>query len=120
MKSVLSIVCLLSTLIAHASMDIHPSYLNFGTIEINDGDSLSVYLTNEGDRPMVIEEISFFGPFEFFIDNYCPDTLTPGEECEVQVSVRCQEFVILEGAIEIEVQEHWPETVFVEAECSNF
>jgi hypothetical protein len=75
---------------------------------------------NEGDRPLFIEEISFFGPFEFSIDNYCPDTLSPGEECEVQVSVSCEEFVTLEGALDIELKDQWPETVFVEAECSNF
>lgn len=120
MKLVIFTICIIFSGISFAHVDINPSYLDFGVIEIDNNDTQSVYILNESEHPKTIEDVSFFGSLEIFVDNYCPDVLGPGEECEVEVTANCELFGFIDGSLEIEIQEEWPETVFVEAECSNF
>ena len=120
MKLVIFTICLIFSETSFSQVDISPSYLDFGVIEIGNNDTQSVYILNETELPKVIEDISFFGSLEIFVDNYCPDVLAGGEECEVEISANCDYFGLIDGSLDIEIQGEWPETVFVEAECSNF
>tara|TARA_B100000925_G_C22003012_1_gene472229 strand:- start:840 stop:1202 length:363 start_codon:yes stop_codon:yes gene_type:complete len=120
MKAIISIICIIFSTISLAKVDINPSYLDFGVIEIDNSDTQSIYILNETESPKVIKDVSFFGSFEIFVDNYCPDVLLSGDECEIEVTAYCESFGFIDGSLDIEIQGEWPETVFVEAECSNF
>ena len=120
MKLVIFTICLIFSGTSFSQVDISPSYLDFGVIEIDNNDTQSIHILNESEQPKTIEDVSFFGSPEIFVDNYCPDVLGSGEECEVEVTANCEFFGFIDGSLEIEIQGEWPETVFVEAECSNF
>jgi hypothetical protein len=120
MKLVIFIVCLILNQSLFAGVDVNPTYIDFGVIEIDNSDTQTIYILNEGEKSKVLEEITFFGSLEIFIDNYCPNTLEPGEECEVEVTANCEYNGFIDGSLEVYIKNEWPETVFIEAECSNF
>ena len=111
------IVCIAYIGSVFAGVDINPSFVDFGQIEIGDSDNQSIYILNEGEKDIVVEDISLFGHFDVNINNYCPDILTPGSECEIEVSLDCQELGVIDSAVEFEFRDLWPETIFVEGEC---
>ena len=111
------IICIAFNGSVFAGIDINPGFVDFGQLEVGESDNQSIYVSNESESDIFIEDISLFGHLDININNYCPNRLTPGSECEIEVSLDCQEFGFIDSAVEVEFQDLWPETIFIEGEC---
>ena len=79
------------------------SYLDFGTIEVGDSEFLEVELTNEYDKPVVIERIDLdadFGAFD--LNENCLGLLREGDSCFIEVVFSPYEWDEFDGEVDIE------------------
>ena len=111
------LICLLFSSSVLASVSIDPGDVDFGELSSGDSSSETIYIENELNGKIKIEDISFFGDSSFFVSNYCPGFLAAYQECEIEVEFECDSLGEYEGSIDLEFEDYGHETIFVYGEC---
>ncbi|MEK7689905.1 MAG: choice-of-anchor D domain-containing protein [Bdellovibrionota bacterium] len=86
-----------------AVLELSDDDIDFGTVTVGDSDQMEVTIRNGGQTALEGIDVDFdsFDFDHFWVDDNCPTTLDPGEECEIEVGFEPQYADDFAGEIEI-------------------
>ncbi len=88
--------------LAGGDLYVSQRFIDFDEVELNDNEFVEVTISNEGDAPITSLEIDLNADFEFRMDNDCPESLQPGESCEVEIEFSPDTVGRFDGMIDID------------------